>query len=216
VGLIRPGPPEDLVLLLKERGHVATFIETGTYLGDTALWAAKHFEKVITVEMSQHFHSQASDRGREAPNIRFVLGDSGKKLESLAQQSSIVWLDAHWSAGATAGQHCECPLLAELQALRGAASDVFVLIDDARLFLSPPPLPHLIAQWPNITTVLSALAMLSDSDRYTVVFDDVIVSVPAAHGHAVAEFCQKQNTARWHRSSLQRKLRSYLRALVPS
>ena len=40
MGIERMGPPDWLVDRVRERFRVRTFIETGSYLGETAAWAA--------------------------------------------------------------------------------------------------------------------------------------------------------------------------------
>lgn len=53
MGVIRLGPPTELVLELKKKYNIQCFIEAGTYYGVTALWAAQHFNQVKTIELSQ-------------------------------------------------------------------------------------------------------------------------------------------------------------------
>lgn len=52
MGIVRMGPPNDLILMLKECSEVNSFIETGTYLGNTAYWSSQKFGQVITLEYS--------------------------------------------------------------------------------------------------------------------------------------------------------------------
>ena len=52
MGIVRAGIPEELTLYLKGKYSINTFVETGTYLGHTAQWAAQHFE-THTIEMSE-------------------------------------------------------------------------------------------------------------------------------------------------------------------
>ena len=84
-------------------------------------------------------------------------------------------LDAHYAAGATAGKGDECPLLGEMIVLP-SWERMFVLVDDARYFLAPPPPPHDEAQWPSIVQVVNALNR--GPDRFIASFEDVIVSLP--------------------------------------
>lgn len=48
--------PKNLVLSLKDKYNVKNFIETGTYQGQTSLWASNHFEKVLTIEASKKMY----------------------------------------------------------------------------------------------------------------------------------------------------------------
>jgi hypothetical protein len=180
MGIVRMGPPHDLVLRLRDASGVTTFIETGTYEGHTARWAAGAFPRVITIEASPLLHAAARVRLAEFPNVELVLGDSRQMLgERLAELTSpaIFWLDAHWSGGPTFGEHEQCPLLGELDEIRRTGRPEIILIDDARLFLSPPPPPHRRSDWPSIDALL---ARLGDGRQPYVasIVDDMIVAVP--------------------------------------
>ena len=77
----------------------------------------------------------------------------------------------------TFGHDDECPVLEEIEAINSSPVSHFVLVDDARLFLAPPPIPHRPEQWPDIMTICAYMAKHS-SNRYVVVHEDVIVGVP--------------------------------------
>jgi hypothetical protein len=62
-----------------------------------------------------------------------------------------------------------------------------VLIDDARLFLAPPPLPHEASHWPDIATICGLLSM-PGTTRYVVVHEDVIIGVPDVARARLTEF----------------------------
>src|SRR5262245_17161966 len=125
------GAPEDLIERLRKGRQLDTFIETGTYLGVTTHWAADRFKQVITVEAAHAIYEKL-DKSR--PNIRFVLGDSSELLGTLLVDRSIVYLDAHYSAGAT---HNSYPLLKELKHVNDSGlKDVVVIVDDARFCTS--------------------------------------------------------------------------------
>lgn len=70
----------------------------------------------------------------------------------------------------------ECPLLDELQLIAPHADRHFILVDDARLFLTPPPRPHKPEQWPTLDQIYLAMA-----PRYPAMFviDDVVLLAPA-------------------------------------
>src|SRR5262249_19203678 len=152
------------------------FVETGTYTGRTAAWAAGAFGSVITIEASPELYAFAAEPLQCLKNVRRVLGDSREVLAPIVSSlagPAVFWLDAHWSGPPTAGEHDECPLLEELQALARSPHENFVLIDDARLFLAPPPAPHRPEHWPSIDEVSEALSRLPHRGT-TLVFDDVI------------------------------------------
>ncbi|MEG3841898.1 FkbM family methyltransferase [Microcoleus sp. herbarium14] len=198
MGLIRAGVPTELAIALKDAYNLQGFIETGTNYGGTALWAAQYFQKVITIEAAKAIHEAVVKNYGHLKNIEFVLGNSKEQLEAIVptlKEPCIFWLDAHWSGGVTYGEADECPLLEELQIINDSEFDHFILIDDARLFLCPPPRPHRIEEWPTIDAVTSLLN--SGKSRYTVIVEDVIVSVPEKAKLVVAQYSQAVSTKAW-------------------
>lgn len=186
MGAVHFGMPQQLALFLKEKLDLRTLVETGTYGGGTAAWAARHFARVYSIEASEKYWREAKARYPGLDNLTFVLGNSPHELAALRQkfERPLYWLDAHWCGGETAGVAQECPLLDEIAAI--AAPDAVIMIDDARLFLEPPPKPHAWEQWPDLAAVLAALARCGDP--YVAVREDVIVAVPRSLRGALAEF----------------------------
>ncbi len=183
---------------------VDTFIETGTYQGGTAAWASGFFKQVITIEGSLEFHRAARERHADLRNIDFLVGDSTVLLaEALARtpgRPAILWLDAHWMPGSY-GSGAECPVLEEIAAVNRSGTGHFLLIDDARLFLAPPPRPHRAADWPDLAALLAALGSDPGQSRYTTIYDDVIISVPESAREATRNYLQEQTTAKFHVSA---------------
>lgn len=199
MGLIRCGPPTVIISQLKEAYRVRTFVETGTYMGETANWASQEFENVITIEHSESLYLRAVQKYASKTNIQFILGDTRDKLHEIVAKldaASIFWLDAHWSGGETHGDMDECPLIQEIKVLNNSPHDHFIFVDDARLFESPPPHPHKIEQWPTIDNVIETLN--SGKHRYYIVInEDVIVAVPLHAKQLVASHFQEINTLIW-------------------
>ena len=200
------GPPEDLILALQRQLRLEDFVETGTYRGDTAAWAAGHFARVATIELSPEYHAAATARFRVQPQVRVLLGDSGAMLRKVAAElpgPAVFWLDAHWSGLDTAGRETECPLLAELAILTAAPVTHTLLVDDARLFAAPPPRPHRAELWPDLGAVLDALR--AGGRRHVVMFEDVLIAVPAAERAFLTDWVQntlatqraESRVARW-------------------
>jgi hypothetical protein len=187
--------PKELILAIRDEFAVDLFLETGTHHGQTAAWAAKHFSQVVTIEASPELHRAAAEQHRLLGNVRFVHGDSrsvlGSELAALGGPA-VLWLDSHWSGGDTYGEDAECPLLAELEAVRASLVDHFLFIDDARLFLSPPPRPHKAEQWPTLTDVVAALTI--DRPRGVLVLGDVFVAVPVEAASFVQRYAQDATT----------------------
>ena len=46
----------EITLELSKKFKLTTFLETGTYHGETAKIVSKYFNKVITIESNQDFH----------------------------------------------------------------------------------------------------------------------------------------------------------------
>ena len=199
MGIVRMGPPEDLVLLLKRDLNVSTFVETGTFKGVTAAWAAKHFERVFTIENSKMYFDEAANNYKYLQNIEFLFGDSRAVLKNVVTkicEPAIFWLDAHWCSMDSCGAEDQCPIIEELNLIRSTGIKHCIFIDDARLFLSPPPFPNKREQWPTIDEICSNIQLISKS-YYIVVFEDVIIAVPDDARSLVAEYCQVANTKAW-------------------
>ena len=183
-----------LVIQLRETYGINTFVETGTYYGDTAIWAARYFRKVYTVEASPKYYQISRQSLRQYANIDCRHGVSPGVLHEIIRElegSACFWLDAHWSSGDTAGSGSECPVLGEIEAITSSVFEHFVLIDDARYFLSPAPPPHHADHWPSISAVIEALDR--NHQCYIVVVNDVIVAVPLFAKADLAHFCQALN-----------------------
>jgi hypothetical protein len=213
MGATRMGPPPDLIEALKKQFAPGVFIETGTYRGATARWASSHFQTVYTIEASREAYDSARGIHQTLANVTFLFGSSPEVLRQLLptiHAPALFWLDAHWMGSESFGETKECPLLDELKEINRSPNAHFILVDDARLFLAPPPLPHKAEQWPDIRAVLDEL---SQKPRYTTVFEDVIVSVPETARGSISAFLQQRTTAYWHagaKSGVLQRLRSLL------
>jgi len=200
MGLVRMGPPRELMLQLKDGYELRDFIETGTYYGSTVVWAASHFDNVITIEYSREIYEETVARHGKIQNINFIFGNSRYALKTIIPKlnhPAIFWLDSHWSGGKTYGKDDECPLIEEIRAINMSNKcPHFVFIDDARLFTSPPPRPHRIEQWPSIDEVIESLKS-GNHKYYIVIVEDVIIAVPEYAKDPVASYCQEINTKAW-------------------
>lgn len=86
MGLVTPGAPEQLITELTKHFPIQVFVELGTYKGDTALWASRIFQKVLTVEASDIFHKQAQSRILVTKNLQVLFGDSRRVLPGICEQ----------------------------------------------------------------------------------------------------------------------------------
>ncbi|CAA6606258.1 conserved hypothetical protein [Rhodospirillaceae bacterium LM-1] len=181
MGQICQGPPWEFALPLKAGMGLDVFIETGTFQGATAIEAARHFRRVVTIELSPRLFMSTEEKLLAYANIECLLGDSRRHLSSLLSNlpPAMFWLDAHWTGlEITAGANDECPLMGEIETIAPHLDRHVVLIDDASLFLSPPPRGHNAAHWPGISDVVDALRR--HHRPFIAVFDDVIAAIPAS------------------------------------
>lgn len=121
--------------MLKHGSHLRTFVETGTYMGDTAEWASTQWPLVHTIEKSPSLFKPKP----EFSNIRYYLGDSRVVLKeelwnTISKEPCIFWLDGHWfDADLVAGDEGDCPLMDELRIIDGTNLPHVIFIDDAHL-----------------------------------------------------------------------------------
>lgn len=185
------GPPQQVLQAIRDRLGITHFVETGTLRGETAAWAAGVFGHVTTIELSETYHRAAVARFARQSSVQPLFGDSATILQRLVPTLSgpaIFWLDAHWSGLDTAGSESECPVMAEIQAINSSGAEHVILVDDARLFCSPPPKPHKAEQWPDLITIVTALAQ--QGRRYVALFEDVLLAFPAVQREFAVELLQ--------------------------
>lgn len=178
-------------------------METGTYRGDGARLLAATFPEVVTIELSPELYDIASRSLAAVANVRTVQGDSRAELEPLAAEGvpTLYFLDGHWSQGATAGEDVQCPLLDELEALRGGHADDCLVVDDARHFAAPPPPPLDPRLWPTLIEVLDKIRE-QWPEHYVTVVHDQIIAVPRRAKPVVDGFGQRPLSQR--RAALRR------------
>lgn len=117
-----------------------TWIETGTYVGDTTAHLARRARHVYTIEPAPHLAAAARDRFAGVPGVTVLEGLSedliGPTLDRCSGPLSL-WLDGHHSGGIThLGPH-DTAIVHELQAIEDRLDrfeTVSVLVDDVRCF----------------------------------------------------------------------------------
>lgn len=128
--------PEDL-RYFKDQFNLHSFIETGTYAGDTTAVAAETFAEVFSIEISESMYKAAQKRFASHSNIHLYLGDTTLLLKRMIEDSPpakrLYWLDAHCSGGGTGGVPGFCPIPYELGQIFSCGDfDSVILIDDLR------------------------------------------------------------------------------------
>lgn len=193
MGEHRWGPPTEVIRALRDRYELDCFVETGTHMGDTALWAADFFSTVVTVELAKEYYIEAQLRFRGDPRITLIEGHSPEILAEIRPSlpPSFFWLDAHYSGGPTAGFLYECPVLDEIEAIATDLDRHFVMIDDARLFINAPPPPHRTSDWPPLSVIVAALS--AQHPLSITLFEDVVLAAPERYGAEVLSMLRALN-----------------------
>lgn len=182
MGSVYGGIPKYIARDLKLKYGMELFIETGTMHGHTSAWAARHFKKVITIDIYANYIMGAkSEICAPFNNIEFHNGFSSVVLEEevlpKVNEQAMFWLDAHWGGDLHyPAPAVECPLLNELRVIKKMENGFrhVILIDDARFFLNPPPPPMIAETWPTYDEIAEILepAMILE------VKDDIIICEP--------------------------------------
>lgn len=178
MGVINFGINRELVEALAKNGAIDNFIETGTYLGETTVWASSIFKNVYTIEISEEIYKKTSIKYKDVSNINFYLGDSKDILPEIIPNikgKALFWLDGHWCGRNTGGKFNECPIFMELdQAVK--TEDPVILIDDLRYFLGPNPNDY-GENYPSLNNILKFLYSQLPN-HFITVHDDTLICVP--------------------------------------
>lgn len=175
-----------------------TFIETGTYRGETIFTMEPFFDTLHTIEIKKEFYEncRANYKGNK---ITFHLGDSSNILPKILpdiQGNVVFFLDGHWSSKDTGRGSKDVPLFEELKAinllLHGKA---ILVIDDYRLFGRHPnaifKFKYHTEDWKEINkrglvTLLKSrlIASFVHGDRFTICIrgNDPLITASRADG----------------------------------
>lgn len=200
----------NLIAMLKQQLPIDIFVETGTFRGETLDIVKHQFNQIYSVELSNHYYEEAKLKFGCDPKINLIHGDSAEALKammpSLQECPVIFWLDAHWCvADQTAGERSQCPLLDELKVIKKLNDESVIIIDDARLFLATPQVPHEVSDWPTFHEIIQALFSLSERHRISVV-NDCILFFPQSLEGVIKQFAH-ENGVDWLNTMLRsRKL----------
>lgn len=155
-----------------------TFIETGTYFGDTVYALKNNFKKIISIELSEELCNRAREKFSKDKHISIFNGDSGVVIKSVLdslKEPALFWLDGHYSGGITAKGELDTPIIKELQhILSHPIKNHVILIDDARCFTGE-------RDYPNIKELVSIISKLNN-DLNVNIEDDIIRIYPNVKG----------------------------------
>ncbi len=116
-----------------------TFVETGTYFGETSRYMARFVEQVLTCEPDPRLYEYNLGRNRRIKNIRIWNKGSEECFEEMLRNIGgrpLFWLDGHYSGEGTTLTSNYTPILHELRLIGAAGLGGVVAIDDVRQFES--------------------------------------------------------------------------------
>lgn len=161
-----------LIETLRDYAHYATFVETGTYRGNTVQKALDAgFTRIHTIEIDDGLFRKARERFKDRPEVNLHKGDSIVCLKSILaalSEPAVFWLDAHRTyadEGLLAGGAVPCPVMEELALLADhPIKEHTILIDDRRLLGQ--------ASWGSIEEATVIDRLLSINPEYRIVYHD--------------------------------------------
>lgn len=144
--------------LLRNRFPAATWVETGTFLGQTTQFLSNHAEKVYSIEPEPKLFARAQKLFRSQKHVEILNGASEDVFPELLPRIAgdvNFWLDGHYSAGITFKGRQDTPILDELACISRHIQrfgKVCVLVDDIRCF--NPRIPE-YSTFPSLDTLVA-------------------------------------------------------------
>lgn len=108
--------------------EITTFVETGTFLGETTEEMARTGLDVFTVELDERRKHFLAEKLQHYPLVHLTIGDSRDFLRALVSeprcplQTVLFYLDAHWNA--------DLPLREEVEFIVKTWRRSVIVIDD--------------------------------------------------------------------------------------
>jgi hypothetical protein len=172
VPALTDGEKRQYLIDLIQRSGIRTFVETGTYRGDTVRALSKLTDRCISIELDPALYAAAREKFQVGSGIELLLGNSGDLIPNLLKdltQPALFWLDAHYSGAGTARGAEDTPILQELGAiLRHPVEGHVVVIDDARDFVGAADYP-----------TMRSLARFVERHGYTIRARDDLITIYA-------------------------------------
>lgn len=135
------------------------WIETGTYLAETAVFLAKqkNFNHIYSIEPSIDFFTFVNSQFSHIEKLHFLKGTSEQLFETALLKTSNrlnLWLDGHYSGDVTFKGDVISPIVHELKTLSFYLSRfeaVTLFVDDFRLFGTSEGYPdkNYLVTWAN-------------------------------------------------------------------
>ena len=127
-------------VLLRNGLRDATWVETGTFMGDTTSVLSKVAKMVYSIEPEPTLFSNAEQKFSNTSNVKIIKGLSEDVLPKLLPRISgniCFWLDGHYSTGITFKGTQDTPIISELTVIERnmtQMSKMVVMVDDIRCF----------------------------------------------------------------------------------
>ena len=195
MGAINFSLDKNLVKLIVENTPVETLVETGTYKGDTPAEFNDVFKDIYTVEIDKDLYALANKRLEIYKNITVEHAEASEFLEKyhnrFKEKPTLFWLDAHWCKNSYQEKSFhQCSILKELDKLSGINASSFILIDDARYFLTRPSSAHRIDDWPYFQELINKFNAISNNHAIQVV-NDVIIFYPVQYKEIIDQYSRE-------------------------
>lgn len=149
----------------------SSFIETGTFYGQTTSFASRIFKSVISIEIYEPLFKLNVEHFKNVNNVSILLGDSLLRLPDAINSSSgsvLFWLDGHYSGDGTGKGEATSPILGELDIIKTSHIKAGVIvIDDLRLFTGK-------AGYPTIFETLTKLHTIDPDGSITIDRDALV------------------------------------------
>ena len=135
----------------------ATWVETGTFLGQTTQLLSIHGTQVYSIEPEPKLFARARTLFNQCGNVEILNGTSEEVFPTLLPHITgdvNFWLDGHYSAGITFKGPQDTPILDELECISRNIDNfgrICVLVDDIRCF--NPRLPE-YTTYPSLDTLV--------------------------------------------------------------
>ena len=161
MGAIYNSIPTELAERLQRAFDIKVFVESGLGQGTSALWAERHFDTCISIEIDSILVEQFKSRHTQS-NVRIIEGNSGVAIAEIMSSlvtPALFWLDGHTDD--------YTPVLTEIASINASTLDHIIWIDDARLF-------NTLSAWPNYDSVI--MAAKDGARRFVLEHNDIIMA----------------------------------------
>jgi len=182
---------ESFLEMIESVFQTPIFIETGTYLGDTAAYAATLYPHVHSIELSKNLFEKAKKRFKNNKNIHLYQGDSAKSLASVlknCKEKATIFLDAHYSLGNTAQGDTNTPIIEELERIKQSGiQDAILIIDDTRIFYHPvgDVTNSFVEGYPTLVQMVEKIQDINATYQCALIYD-ALVAFPAQENITVS------------------------------